>query len=121
MTEFVGLRAKLYAYQMDDGETNKKAKGEKKNVVKRNITFQDYKRCLDTQQEFYRSMNIIHSHLHHMYTEEINRVAFSAKDDKRCILEDGISTLAHGHYQILKKMSKVSMYGLILPKKSPVE
>ena len=102
MTEFVGLRPKLYAYKMDDGGATKKAKGVAKTTIKRNITFDDYKRCLDTQQEVYKSMNIIRSHLHQIYTQEINKVALSAKDTKRHILPDGISTLAHGHYRIHK-------------------
>jgi len=33
------------------------------------------------------------------YTEEVNKVALSADDDKRVILEDGIHTLAYGHYK----------------------
>ena len=36
---------------------------------------------------------------HEMYTEEVNKVALSANDDRRIILEDGIRTLAHGHYR----------------------
>ena len=86
--------------KMDDGQTTKKAKGVTKSVIKRNIAFEDYKRCLDTQKEIYRPMNIIRSHLHQIYAEEINKIALSAKDDKRHILPDGISTLAHGHYRI---------------------
>jgi len=43
-------------------------------------------------------MNVIRSHQHKVYTEEINKVALSAKDDKIIIMKDGISTLAHGHY-----------------------
>ena len=100
MTEFVGLRVKLYAFKVGDDETTKKAKGVTKSVIKRSIAFEDYKRCLNTQQEIHRSMNIIRSHLHQIYTEEINKIALSAKDDKRHILSDGVSTLAHGHYRI---------------------
>ena len=44
-------------------------------------------------------MNIIRSHHHEIYSEEINKVALSPNDDKRIILSDGISTLAHGHYK----------------------
>ena len=33
-----------------------------------------------------------------LYTEELNKVALSVEDDKRVIQEDGISTLAYGHY-----------------------
>ena len=33
MTEFVALRPKTYSYLMDDGNTDKKAKGTKKCVI----------------------------------------------------------------------------------------
>ena len=46
-------------------------------------------------------MNVIRSHKHNVFTEEVNKVALSANDDKRYILEDGINTLALGHYKIL--------------------
>jgi hypothetical protein len=45
-----------------------------------------------------RQMNVIRSHLHDMYTEEVNKVALSAEDDKRVIMDDGVHTLAYGHY-----------------------
>jgi len=35
-------------------------------------------------------MNVIRSHLHDVYTEEVNKVALSAEDDKRVIMEDGM-------------------------------
>ena len=41
MKEFVGLRAKTYSYLIDDHNENKKAKGTKKWVIKREIRFQD--------------------------------------------------------------------------------
>ena len=47
-----------------------------------------------------RKMNVIRLHNHENFTEEINKIALSANDDKRYILEDGITTLAHGHYAI---------------------
>jgi hypothetical protein len=96
--EFVGLRAKLYSYKMFDGEEHKKCKGVKKNVVKKSITHDDYKDCLFTKREQMRQMNVIRSHLHDMYTEEVNKVALSSEDDKRVIMEDGVHTLAYGHY-----------------------
>ena len=98
--EFVGLRAKLYSYKMDEGEESKKCKGVKKQVVEKSITHDDYKTCLLTGKEQLRKMNIIRSYNHEVYTEEVNKVALSAEDDKRYILEDGIHTLAWGHYKI---------------------
>ena len=51
MTEFVALRPKTYAYQIDDYEDDdddrvKKAKGTKECVTKRVLKFNDYKNCL---------------------------------------------------------------------------
>ena len=46
MTESVALRPKTYSYLMDDGWSDKKAKGTKKCVVKRRLKFNDYKDCL---------------------------------------------------------------------------
>ena len=99
--EFVGLRAKLYSYKMFYGEESKKCKGVKKSVVKKSITHEDYKRCLTDQKPQLRKMNVIRSYKHDIFTEEVNKVALSANDDKRHILENGIDTLALGHYKIL--------------------
>jgi len=97
--EFVGLRAKLYSYKMFEGEETKICKGIKKAEIKTSITHEDYKDCLFTRREQLRSMNVIRSHLHEVYAEEVNKIALSADDDKRIIQEDGIHTLAHGHYK----------------------
>ena len=45
ITEFVGLKAKMSSYKVDETE-EKKAKGVKKNVIKKDITFDDYYKCL---------------------------------------------------------------------------
>ena len=97
--EFVGLRSKLYSYKMA-GVDYKKCKGVRKNVVKKSITHEDYKNCLFTRREQSRKMNVIRSHHHEIYTEEINKIALSADDDKRVIQQDGINTLAYGHYSL---------------------
>ena len=98
--EFVGLRAKLYSFIMEDGKENKRCKGVKKQVVENSITHEDYKTCLRTGKEQLRKQNILRSYEHEVYTEEVNKIALSALDDKRYILGDGIHTLAWGHYKI---------------------
>ena len=98
--EFVGLRAKLYSYKMFEGKENKKCKGVKKSVVKESITHEDYKNCLFTGKEQLRKMNVIRSHKHDIYTEEVNKIALSPDDDKRHILEGQTDTLALGNYRI---------------------
>ena len=98
--EFVGLRAKLYSFIMEDGKENKRCKGVKKQVVESSITHEDYKTCLRTGKEQLRKQNILRSYEHEVYTEEVNKIALSSIDDKRYILGDGIHTLAWGHYRI---------------------
>ena len=77
--EFVGLRTKLYSYKMFEGIEEKKCKGIKKSVIKKNISYEDYE----------------------IFYETVNKIALSADDDKRIIMEDKISTLAHGHKTII--------------------
>ncbi|PFX11590.1 hypothetical protein AWC38_SpisGene24613 [Stylophora pistillata] len=98
--EFVGLRAKLYSYKMfDDGEEKKKCKGVRQCVVKRTIRFDNYKRCLFGGGKQHRIMNTLRSRKHDIFTEEINKVALSANDDKRIILPNIVDTYAAGHHQ----------------------
>ena len=46
MTEFVALRPKLYSYRKLNGACDKKCKGIKKCIVKKTLSFEDYKNCL---------------------------------------------------------------------------
>jgi len=99
--EFVGLRAKMYSYKMhEDGKEEKKCNGVKQLVVRKTISREDYKNCLFSREEQMRRMNVISSHLHEMYSEEVNKVALSSEDDKRDVLEDKTDTLALGHHSL---------------------
>ena len=80
-------------------EESKKCKGVKKSVVKKSITHEDYKKCLFTGKEQLRKMSVI-SYRHEVYTEEVSKVVLCPIDDKRHILENGVHTLALGHYRI---------------------
>ena len=89
--EFVGLRAKLYSYKMyEDKKEQKRCKGIKKNVIKNEITFEDYTDCLFSEKEQMRKMNLIRHQNHELYTESVEKM-LSSKDDK-------IDTLSFGHY-----------------------
>ena len=46
MTDLMALRPKLYSYKKLDGLEDKKCKGIKKCVVKKTLTFEDFKTCL---------------------------------------------------------------------------
>ena len=85
------------AYKMVIGKEEKKCKGVKKNVVKSEIPFEDYKECLFSGNSTCRKMNTFRSRKHDIYTERINKTALSANDEKRIICENGIHTIAIGH------------------------
>ena len=50
MTELVALKSKIYSYLMDDCNSDKKAKGKKKCVIKRVLKFNDYMICFQTMK-----------------------------------------------------------------------
>ena len=50
-------------------------------------------------------MNVIRSHKHEIYTEEVNKIALSPSDDKRYTQKGLTDTLALGHYEIFSRQS----------------
>ena len=48
----------------------------------------------------YANFHLIKSNNHCIQTVNVEKVALSAFDDKRYILQDGISTMAYGHSDI---------------------
>ena len=82
---------------MLDGSEDKNCKGVTKNVTKRSIQFDDYREYLFSRKEQHRKMNVIGSHCHEIYIEEINKIFLSSDDDKRVIMAGGIQTLAYRH------------------------
>ena len=50
-------------------------------------------------------MKTIRSQNHKLGSHEINKVSLSCFDDKRYILEDGITSYAYGHYKIQKRLT----------------
>ncbi|CAH3171239.1 unnamed protein product [Porites evermanni] len=94
ITKFIGLRPKLYTFKIEDGSLTKKCKGVKKSVVKKRIDFENYFECLFTGEKQMRTMKIIRSENHDIYSKEINKIALSSEDDKRKVLEDKVKTLA---------------------------
>ena len=97
VTEFMALRPKLYSYKKLDGSEDKKCKRIKKCVVKKTLTFEDYKTCLFSDSTEYRSQLMLRLAKHEVHTIEVNKVTLNRDDDKRIARKDGISTFARGH------------------------
>ena len=109
MTEFVALRPKLYSYKKLDGSEDKKCKGIKKCVVKKTLTFEDYKTWLFSDSTEYRSQLMFRLAKHEVHTIEVNKVTLNRDDDKRISKRDGISTFARGH----KDLSWSPLFGVL--------
>ena len=98
--EFVGLRSKMYSYIKDNDKGGKTAKGIKKNVIKNNLTHENYKSVLLYNKQMHHTMKTIRSENHQLGSYELNKVSLSCFDDKRYISNDGIKSYAYGHYSI---------------------
>ena len=92
----IAIRPKAYAYVKDDGIEHKKAKGTKKCIIKREIMFENYVDCLLNNKNVCRSQQRFKSYNHDVYTEEVNKTALSANDDKRLQTYGKITTYSYG-------------------------
>ena len=110
IAEFVGLRPKLYALRLDEGEhasrgddelklVTKKSKGTKKSVVASEIKFANYLETLETRQPMRHSQVNFRTDCHRIYTTRTTKTSLSAFDGKRYLLSDGVTSLAYGHYR----------------------
>ena len=74
---------KAYSYLDDNCNEHKKSKGTKTCAIKQKTMFQNFKDCLLNNKNVYRSQQRFKSYNHDVYTEEVNKTALSANDDKR--------------------------------------
>lgn len=99
ITEFVGLRAKLYCINTQNTSI-KKAKGIKSSVTK-TIDIHKYKRALFCDETLRESMCVIRSHKHKVFTQKINKLVLNNEDDKRKTLKNRVHTIPWGHYSCM--------------------
>ena len=98
--EFIGLRSKMYSIKLDDDSEKKTAEGIVRNVIKNHLKHDNYKQISETGERMNSSMKMIRSFDHSIYFVNVTKVSLSAYDDKRYILDDGVSSYAYGHYMI---------------------
>ena len=100
ITEFIGLRSKMYSYVKDNEQTARTAKGIKKQVIKKTLTHDNYKEVLFNNEQMQHTMKTIRSKNHQLGSFELNKISLSCFDDKRYIHGNGITSYAYGHYKI---------------------
>ena len=96
ITEFIALRAKTYACLLDNDSEHKKDKDTKICIIKRELTFKNYKDSLLNNEIVIKSQHRSRSDQHKVYTEEVNKIALSGNDDNRIQTFDRITTYPYG-------------------------
>lgn len=96
----MGLRAKCYSFiTVDVKHEGKKAAGVRTSVKKR-LLHEKYLNVLQDNSLITVKQCTIVSKKQRLYSVEQTRIALSAMDIKRYILDDGVTTLPYGHYSI---------------------
>ena len=99
LTEWVRLRPKLYSLVTEGGE-KQKAKGLAKSMINKSLRHENFLKCLRTGENQKRKQCLFRSRDHHIFTENMTKVALSADDDKRIVLGNGVDTWAIGHWRL---------------------
>lgn len=110
LKEFVGLRSKMYSILFENGDEEIKCKGVNKKA-KEELRFKYYKEILFNSCDKYKkdklvlikNVDNIRSKQQEIFNYSSKKIALSADDTKRFVLDDGINTLPYGHYKALNK------------------
>ena len=99
LSEVVCLQSKLYSIQFEGG-VKQSAKGVPKSV-KKTLNHELFKECLLNRGKVKRFfMTQLRYKNHQIVVSRVHKVTLSSYDDKRYLLNDGIHSLAYGHYKI---------------------
>ena len=99
ISDFVGLKSKVYSLIAVDDEEVKKGKRVNKNVVKK-IRHKDFFDILFNEKMIRHNMKRIQSRLHRLGTYDVCKICLSCFDDKRDILDHGTNSLTYFHKNI---------------------
>ena len=92
VSEFVGLKSKMYSLKKIDGKEHNAAK-----EVSIAIEFNEFEDILFNKKIIRQKIERIQSKKHELGTYEIDKISLSCFDDKRYMLDDGIHTLSYFH------------------------
>ena len=101
ITEFVGLKSKMYSIKKNDCKEHNTAKG-----VSIATEFDKFKDVLFNKKIIRHKMKRIQSEKHKLGTYEIEKISLSCFDDKIYVLDDGIYTLSYFHKNSVTSCNK---------------
>ena len=94
ISEFIGLKSKMYSLISVDDEETTKAKGVNKKIKHKELA------VLFNKKVIRHNMKRIQSKLHKIGTYDVCKISLSSFDDKRYILDDDVKSLAYFHKDI---------------------
>ena len=97
ISEFAGLKSKMYSLISVDNEEVTKAKG-----VNKKVRHKEFVSVLFNKKVIRHNMKRIQSKLHRIGTYDVCKISLLCFDDKRYVLDDGVNTLAYFHKGIKK-------------------
>ena len=108
ITHFIGLRPKCYSMKIanfsskNKTEEKKICKGLKKSSIQKQLTYADYRKCLKQAAVIYKAYKNLRSKNHRISTCFQRKIALSAMDSKRYVLNCGYHSLSLGNCYITK-------------------
>ena len=102
ITQFVGLRSKMYSFMLDDKRDVSKvrvAKGVQTSAIFNDLRFSTYLNCLWNNEVQEHNLKPICSMKHSMATYTQSKITLCPFEDKRYLL-DAINSLPYGHYAL---------------------
>ena len=97
----------MYSILLSDGTQKHTAAGIKKSVAKSQLAHKLYRETLegpsmiqhqDRFEDQYIHQKTFRSYNHTINTIDVCKIGLTRYDDKRWVLEDGVTTRPHGHY-----------------------
>ncbi len=98
ISEFIGLRSKMYAFKVSNSTVHKVAKGVKRPIIE-DLKFDQYLTALFSINVFEHEFFTIRSFKHKIITVLQKKKSLSPIDDKRFLLSDNIHSRAYGHFR----------------------
>ena len=95
ITEFIGIKSKMYSLITIDDQEEIRAKG-----VNKKLKHSEFVNVLFNKKTVRHNMKRIQSRLNRLGTYDVFNVSLSCFHDKRYILDNGIGTLAYFHKDI---------------------
>ena len=92
ISEFVGLKSKMYPLISVDNKEVTKAKG-----VNKKLKHKEFVYVLSNRKVIRHNMKRIQNKFHKIGTYNVCKISLSYFDDKRYVLDDGVNSLAYFH------------------------